>query len=192
MRKNHTMDDVEPRGFSQRERGLRLELVRTALARDDFKRAKGICQRIAESHAFDDALWTALAVTYWRPFTKCTVGRLSEKRFERFDDVRLESVHRLLHASREARFAHNEMGPDIFVHASRPAAGGEDVKGDTSVTKVPFARDEIGDVERLCDLQVERAVARIHELTAECFGDRDWVGGTILHLTWPDLIERPV
>jgi hypothetical protein len=77
----------------QSEVEAQCELVRTTFARADFKFAKTVSHWLATEYAptgseLHLAWWTALVVAYARPFTNNDVGRISERRFERFDASR--------------------------------------------------------------------------------------------------------
>src|SRR5947207_550561 len=168
------------------------ELYRVALAKFDFKSASVAADHLrgnagdlllALGGGFPTtdlywALWTAVAVSYARPFTDSRVGRLSKRRFERFDDSRLDACHRFLLQIRKMLFVHNDLTRIRTVKVFPPGAWGES-PGSAQVERASFAESLTSDTLELCELQRARAQERIVELVSDLYGGQAWDEGAI-------------
>lgn len=180
-------------GIDRRRDGLTMELIRTTFARVDFESSIAICHWLQDAvtgSEFYEVLWTSLAVIYWRPFTdNDQLHAISTKRFGRFDDDRLSALHEMLRVGRHSRFAHTEINPGVQMHVFPPGGWAASGAGDATATRIPYSRDELPDLLRLCELQRDRAADRIRELVGELYGDRSWEQGTTIELMWPERNE---
>lgn len=165
------------------------ELFRVTFARSDFQFAKLLCgwlqgEGVPSGGEFHFAVWTALAVTYARPFTKSSVGALGNKPWRQFGDRRLKAAHQFLLSERNRTFAHTDVMPGVWVYVFPPGAFTAD--GTTTVARVPIAREVVADASDLCDCQIDRATKRVTQLVQRLYGGRDWLEGETFELEHPD------
>lgn len=170
---------------------LQRRLIAATFARAGFRDAQSLCWRlIGDGYADYKTGWLAIAVMYARPFTQNEVGRLSSTNFETFDSDELESVHRLLVSARNDTFAHTGVHPALSALVMPPGSWSE--RGSTTTGEIPFARELLPQIIKLCSAQINRCDCRIEELVQVLYGYRSWPKGTMFILDWPGRSFEPV
>jgi hypothetical protein len=162
------------------------ELRRLHLAQKDLESADALLQLLEDRPHYQgsdwgsvaEGLWTGVAVSYMRPFTKSPLRVAEEwERFENRSD--LQQRHDRLRLLRDKLFAHTD--PSSGREVLLMPLGGSAAEGRGFVTeqRATFRHAAIAEIRELIDFQQERIGVRVEGLVAELSRRGDWRVGDL-------------